>query len=228
MAQSEREPTVESDRRDGVVLLHALARRPQSMARLARALERAGYATLAPAYPSRRATVEDCARAIAPEVEAFARGVARLHFVGHSMGGWVARALAAFHRLPRFGRVVTIGTPHGGSEIVDLLGANPLFRAFYGPVSDQLSTAAAPALEARLGAIDYPLGSIAGARALNLPAAWFVLPRPNDGTVSVAATKVAGMADHRAIACDHFSLPGNAEVIALCLSFLRDGRFTPP
>ena len=210
---------------DGVVLLHALARRPQSMRKLAEALEDADFATLAPAYPSRHATVEDCAEALAPEVEAFSRGVARLHLVGHSMGGWVARALVARHRPARLGRVVTLGTPHGGSEIVDLFGGHPLFRAIYGPVSAELSVAGAPALAARLGPIDYPLGSIAGTRALNLPAAYLILPRPNDGTVSVAATKVAGMADHRAIACDHFFLPRDAEAIGLCLNFLKRGHF---
>jgi triacylglycerol esterase/lipase EstA (alpha/beta hydrolase family) len=214
-----------SARPDGVVLLHALARRPQSMRKLADALESAGFATFAPAYPSRRATVADCARALAPQVRAFADRVARLHFVGHSMGGLVARALVAQSRPPRLGRVVTLGTPHGGTEIVDLFGRLTPFRAVYGPASEELSTTAAPALNARLGAIDYPLGSLAGTRALNFLAAHFVLPRPNDGTVSVASTRVAGMADHRTVACDHFTLPQRPQAIALCLNFLNEGRF---
>ena len=195
------------------------------MRRLAHALEAAGYETFVAGYPSQRATIAELAKGLAPAVLDFAGRVGRLHFVGHSMGGLMARALIADFRPPRLGRVVTIGTPHGGTEIADRLKNNPLFRAYYGPAGAELGCAASPALNAQLGGIDYPLGSIAGTRALNFIAARFVLPRPNDGTVSVASTRVEGMADHRLVACNHFYLPQDAEVIALCRAFLSEGRF---
>jgi hypothetical protein len=102
---------------------------------------------------------------------------------------------------------------------------NRLFRMFYGPAFAELSRAGSAALNERLGPVDYPLGSIAGRRALNVIAARFILPRPNDGAVSVASTEVAGRIDHYVVACDHFRLPRDAHVIALCLGFLAKGRF---
>lgn len=211
---------------EGVVLLHALARRPQSMERLARSLRARGYELLNLAYPSRRATVMELARGLAPEVATFASRVARVHFVGHSLGGLVARALLAQSRPADLGHMVTMGTPHDGSEIADLFARNRLFRGVYGPVFAELGRAASAAFNERLGPVDYPLGSIAGSRALNVLAARFVLPRPNDGTVSVEATKTRGMADHCVVNCDHFFLPGNAEVIGLCQVFLETGQFS--
>jgi pimeloyl-ACP methyl ester carboxylesterase len=163
---------------------------------------------------------------LAPAVGSFAARVACVHFIGHSLGGLVARALVAQSRPAGLGRVVTMGTPHGGTEIADLAGAR-LLAAFYGPVFGELGCAASAALNQRLGPVDYPLGSIAGKRGLNVIAARFILPRPNDGTVSVEATKVAGMADHCVVACDHFSLPGDAETIGLCQTFMKAGRFSP-
>jgi pimeloyl-ACP methyl ester carboxylesterase len=192
---------------------------------LGQALNAAGFATLTPGYPSRKATILELAEGLGADVAAFARQVERLHFVGHSMGGLLARALIARDRPRHLGRVVTMGTPHGGSGIVDLLQASRLFRAFNGPAVSELSRAASAALNAQLGPVDYPLGAIAGTRALNLAAAWFVLPRPSDGTVSVAAAQVAGMAELRLVACDHFFLPRDSQVIALCRVFLTTGRF---
>jgi pimeloyl-ACP methyl ester carboxylesterase len=195
------------------------------MERLARSLRAIGYETLNLPYPSRRATVMELAGGLAPQVGAFAARVRSVHFIGHSLGGLVARAIVARFRPASLGRMVTMGTPHGGSEIADLLAGNRLFRGFYGPVFDELGRAASASLNERLGPVDYPLGSIAGRRALNILAARFVLPRPNDGTVSVEATKIAGMVDHCVVNCDHFSLPGNAEVTRLCQSFLTTGRY---
>ena len=210
---------------DGVVLLHGLGRGPGCMAVAAAALRRSGFKTLNLGYPSRRATVAANARALGPEVAAFAREVERVHFVGYSMGGLVARALITQSRPARLGAVVTMGTPHGGSEIVDLLQRNAAFRTFYGPAFPELSRAASAALNLQLGPVDYSLGAIAGTRALNVLAGIFVLPRPNDGTVSVEAAKVAGMADFRAVECDHFFLPRNGQAVALAVEFLTQGCF---
>lgn len=195
------------------------------MAPLAKALAASGYETLCPAYPSRRKTIADCARGLAPDVAAFGARVDRLHFVGHSLGGLVARAMIAGFRPARLGAVVTMGTPHGGSELVELLERSALFRAFYGPAFAELGRAAIPALNGRLGAIDYPLGAIAGTRALNFLAARLVLPRPNDGTVSVASAQPPEASDCCLVACDHFTLPRNALVKILCREFLAEGRF---
>ncbi len=52
-------------------------------------------------------------------------GASRLVLVGHSMGGLVARAYLRRHGADKVSRVVTLGTPYGGSELARIgFGAN--------------------------------------------------------------------------------------------------------
>ena len=92
-----------------------------------RRLEAAGWSvatiSLEPLYTSIDNYVEPLARRI-DEVLAQS-GAARLILVGHSMGGLVARAYLRRHGAAQVQRLVTLGTPHGGSELARFgLGEN--------------------------------------------------------------------------------------------------------
>ena len=212
-------------RRDGVVLLHGIGRGSGSMARMERALREAGYRTLNLDYPGRRRDLAG----LADHVEAASsRWIARLdgdaHFVTHSMGGLVARIILARRSPSNLGRVVMLGPPNQGSELADLLEKTVAYRRVFGPAGAQLTTRPPAALTALLGAVDYPLGVVAGDRAID-PVSWLLLPKPNDGKVTVARTRVAGMADHIVLPATHSLIMRNAAAIAATLDFLRDGRF---
>ncbi|UTD29366.1 triacylglycerol lipase [Bradyrhizobium sp. WD16] len=208
----------------GVVLLHGIARSSRAFGRLERTLTEAGFAVLNLDYPSRRARIEDLAETIHEAIDGFAATVpGEMHFVAHSMGGLLARVYLARHRPPRLGRVVMLGTPNGGSEIADLLRNFPPFGAFFGPAGPQLCTPQHGG--GRWPASDYPVGIIAGRRAID-PFGYLVLPRPNDGRVSVANTRIDGMADHIVIDAAHPWLMTNREAVRQTLSFLRRGRFS--
>jgi hypothetical protein len=71
---------------------------------------------------------------------------------------------------------------------------------------------------------NYPLGIIAGNRSV-YPIASRFLPSPNDGRVSVASTRLAGMTDHVVIATAHPLLVRDARAIAQTIAFLQTGRF---
>ncbi|PIT04938.1 hypothetical protein TSA1_32475 [Bradyrhizobium nitroreducens] len=208
----------------GVVLLHGIARTSASMRRLERSLQGSGFATLNIDYASRRKPIAALADDIQPEISRFAERTTPLHFVAHSMGGLVARAYIARHRPQRLGGVVMLGTPNGGSEVADLLSGSRLFRAFYGPAGLELTTA--PRTNT-LPAVDYPVGVIAGNRFIDPVAGQFVLPRPNDGRVSVQSAMFAGMADHVVVKASHTGLPNHAVAIAQTIAFLREGQFRP-
>ena len=211
---------------DGVVLLHGISRTARSFRKMELALQRAGYATLNLDYASRRKPLEALTEDIHPAIELFAGGIAgSVHLVCHSMGGLLARAYLAKHKLARLGRVVMLGTPNGGSEIADRLQNLKAYRAFFGPAGQQLVTRRDAATTALLPAIDYPLGIIAGTRSI-YPISSIGLPRPHDGRVSVANTKLDGMADHIVIRTSHPWLVRNGEAIAQTVVFLRDGKFT--
>ncbi|MES5483664.1 alpha/beta fold hydrolase [Bradyrhizobium sp. INPA03-11B] len=210
---------------DGVVLLHGISRTARSFRKMELALGDAGFATLNLDYDSRRKPLDALAEDIHPSLDRFAQGLdGAVHFVCHSMGGLLARVYLARHRPARLGRVVMLGTPNGGSEIADRLKNLAAYRAYFGPAGQQLVTRRDAATSALLPAIDYPAGIIAGNRSV-YPITSMALPRPHDGRVSVANTRLDGMADHIVIRTSHPWLVRNREAIAQTIAFLRDGQF---
>ncbi len=210
---------------DGVVLLHGISRTARSFRKMQAALGREGYATLNLDYESRRKALDALAEDIHPAIELFSGGIGgSVHFVCHSMGGLLARVYLAKYRPRRLGRVVMLGTPNGGSEIADSLKNLAAYRAFFGPAGQQLVTRRDAALDAMLPAIDYPVGIIAGDRSI-YPISSVMLPRPHDGRVSVANTRLDGMADHVVVRTSHPWLVRNGEAIEQTIVFLRRGRF---
>lgn len=211
--------------RDGVVLLHGISRTARSFRKMQAALAREGYAVLNLDYASRSRPLQTLADDIHPAIERFAGGIdGSVHFVCHSMGGLLARAYITTYRPRRLGRMVMLGTPNGGSEIADGLKNFGPYRAFFGPAGQQLGTKRDAALCAILPPVDYPVGVIAGNRSAD-PLASIFLPAPHDGRVSVANTKLDGMADHLVINASHPFLMQKDVAIEQTIAFLRDGRF---
>jgi len=211
-----------------VVLLHGLARSDRSMARMAAALEAEGYAVINVGYPSTKATVETLAEeAIGHALaEPKARQATRVHFVTHSMGGILVRQYLKGHTVARLGRVVMLGPPNQGSEVVDRLGETWIFQAINGPAGRQLGTKPG-SLPNQLGPVSFELGVIAGDQSIN----WInslMIPGPDDGKVAVERTKVAGMKAHLVIPATHPYLMKNAEAIRETIHFLREGNFSRP
>lgn len=213
---------------EGVLLLHGLARRAASLARMEHALRAGGFATLNLDYPSRKAGLGELAGIIGPPAAAFAARTRTLHVVTHSMGGLLARAWLNGGRPANLGRVVMLGPPNGGSEVADRLHALRAYRRIFGPAGAQLTTRPDESLRGLLGPVDYPLGIIAGDRTLYPLESWLMLPGPDDGRVTVARTRVAGMADHITLHTSHGLMMRNPAVIGETLRFLRTGGFSPP
>ena len=212
---------------DGVVLLHGISRTALSFRKMQLALQRAGFATLNLDYESRRKALEGLAEDIDPAIQRFADRIdGSVHFVCHSMGGLLARVYIARHRPKHLGRVVMLGTPNSGSEIAERLKNFGVYRAFFGPAGQQLGTRRDAAIDALFPPVDYPVGIIAGNRSI-YPIASRFLPRPHDGRVSIANTKLEGMADHVVVAASHPWLVRNSVAIAQTIAFLREGKFNP-
>ncbi len=210
---------------DGVVLLHGISRTARSFRKMQTALEGCGFATLNQDYASRRKALEALAEDIHPAIQRFADGIdGSVHFVGHSMGGLLARVYLARYRPKRLGRVVMLGTPNSGSEIADRLKHIGAYRAWFGPAGQQLVTQRDATIAAMFPPIDYPVGIIAGNRSVD-PIMSAFLPKPHDGRVSVENTRLDGMADHIIVGTSHPWLVRNGRAIEQTITFVRDGSF---
>ncbi|MDP9838274.1 pimeloyl-ACP methyl ester carboxylesterase [Neorhizobium huautlense] len=206
-----------------VILLHGIARSGRHMRSLERTLVSEGYEVLNITYPSTRAPISALADFVAQASAEFTATEWPLHIVAHSMGGLVTRSFLHRHRPKTLGRVVMLGTPNHGSEVADLLAGNGAYRWFYGPAGQELITAQTlkPVLD---DVIDFELGIIAGTRSID-PVSSLIIPRPNDGKVSVESTKVAGMKQHLVLPVTHTFMPQNPKVKAAVSRFLQTGSF---
>ena len=208
----------------GVVLLHGLAGTSRLLRKMERALQRAGYATLNLDYASRKRPIEALVEDIHPAIAEFSRNVGDLHFVTHSMGGLLARAYLARYRPAGLARVVMLGPPNNGSEVADLLKDLAPYRAFFGPAGQQLGTQHSEFL-AGLPLPHCAVGIIAGNRTIAPVSSFFIVPRPNDGKVSVASTKLEGMADHIVLKTSHSLMMLHRGTIDQTIAFLHEGQF---
>ena len=208
-----------------VILLHGLCRSSSSMQAMERALTSAGYRVWNIDYPSRTNTVAALSEAaLAPAIrDCVNAGATRIHFVGHSLGGILVRDYLARHPLTNAGRVVMLGPPNQGSEIVDKLGSWWLFQQINGPAGGELGTAP-DSTPNRIGPPNVSVGVIAGNRSIN----WInslLIPGPDDGKVSVARTKLDGMTDHIVLKATHPFLMKHRTAIRQTIHFLREGKF---
>lgn len=212
-----------------VILLHGLGRTPLSMLPLKFTLDLAGYRTVNQGYPSLLQPIEELAGTHVAEALAKCASApdAPVHFVAHSLGGILVRQYLQDHDIPDGSRMVMLGPPNHGSELVDEFADEPWFTVM-GPAALQLGTGA-DSLPANLEPVNLEIGIIAGIRtsfdALLLQSA--PLPEPNDGKVSLDSAGLPEMRDFLVVDETHTFILTDGDVLEQVVAFLANGRFLP-
>ena len=218
--------SAEEENREFVVLLHGLSRTSRSMRPIKKALEKNCFSTFNLNYPSRKKPIEELSEFVLEKINRNFSDtpVHTLHFVTHSMGGIILRQIMKLSPLPNLGRVVMLGPPNQGSEIIDRLGPFKLIPLINGPACLQLGTSSDGFIQS-LGPVKFDLGVIAGNRSIN-PFLSFLIPGVDDGKVSVERTKVEGMNDFLEVPRSHSFMMGNQTIQKETIYFLKNGHFS--
>lgn len=208
---------------DTVVLLHGLGRGPWGMKILELRLEAEAFEVFNLRYDSRASSIEEVTDSVDDQLHDCCATSRTVHFVTHSMGGIVLRALLHHHPVSNAGRAVLLAPPNSGSELVDHFSPYPLIERVLGPLGSQLGTLR-DQLPSKLPPPSIPFGVVAGNRSWN-PVAAALLPGASDGTVTVESTRLDGMADHLIVPHSHTFLMNSPVVADAIVAFLRTGRF---
>jgi hypothetical protein len=204
-----------------MVLVHGLYMHGVVMFPLEQRLAACGFSCQQFSYPSLRLSVaENAARLDARLRDADAPVV---HFLCHSLGGLVVRAMMLQFSWQRPGRVLTLGTPHLGCYVAKRLGANPAFAWMVG-------NSLVHGLDGDLP--PWPAGREVATIAGNKPVgAGRIVPglaKPNDGTVAVVETELGLDYPHVVLGLTHTSMLFSRRVADYACTYFKTGRFPDP
>ena len=208
--------------REHIILLHGLWMRGFSMLALRQRLLRAGFAVHGFEYASVVAQPQRSLARLCSAIRALMKerpAPRRVHLVGHSLGGIVAlQCVSGVDDLPP-GRIVCLGTPLTGSAAARGLLHWPIGANMLGYSTEALLGGVGEWNGAR------EVGVIAGCLPHGLGAHLAHFDGAHDGTVGVAETRLAGIADHCVVQASHTGLLLSAMAARQTAAFLRNGRF---
>jgi triacylglycerol lipase len=207
-----------------VVLLHGLFRSAMAMEPLKWQLEDAGFEVINTTYPSLSHPIQDLATmAVESGVsQCQERGLTRIHFLTHSLGGILVREYLNSGAIKGLGRVVMLGPPNQGSQVADTMNSFDLMEALI-PAVGELGTGI-DSIPVQLGPVSFELGVIAGTFNWRRKLPGFP-DEAGDGTVTVAETVVPGMLDFLELPVSHTFMIWSSEVASQAIYFLRHGQF---
>ena len=204
-----------------VILLHGLARSHHDMRLMAHR-----FRALLPEsrvhcfdYQSRKLTLAEATSCLREYVHSVTQE-GPVSFVGHSLGGIVARNLDLTDGCKRpLHRLVTLGSPHNGASIARFFCRYGAPRAVFGPMLTELG-----ALELSIETKELEIGCLVG--GTNSRFGFFPLfGSDNDGTVLTTEAALIGAIAHDPLPIWHPLFPFSARAATLSAKFLREGAF---
>ena len=206
--------------RAAVVYVHGLWMQGVEGAPLVRRLRRErGFAVTTFHYRSMQQSAEEIAAELHALIETLQ--APRVHLLGHSLGGAIILRCLARYPMRQPGRVVLLGSPVLGSRCALSLARFAWGRRLIGrAVIDELLQPAGHRWDS-----SRELGIIAGTWPLGLGRLLIRFDGPNDGTVAVSETRLAGATANIELPLTHTGLLWSRRAAREAGSFLAHGCF---
>jgi triacylglycerol lipase len=206
-----------------IICIHGIGRTPLSMWRIMFESWQNDYDVVGWNYPSMRTSSTEQVELLAVFLqERFKDTNEPVHFITHSLGGYILAQYLARPDAIQVGRVVMIAPPLGGSALIDEGVKWKIFTDFFGPVTHELQTATT--------AGDKPaphddIAVIAESRG-QWPFSQLFFDEPNDGKVSVRSTKHMPTKEHLVLPYNHTGIIFRKDAIRSALRFIKTGSLT--
>jgi len=206
-----------------VILLHGLGGWRSLMNDTGEHLaEHVNYTPVNVSYASTRGSLDEHARSLAKVIAALDQAE-RIDFVAHSLGNLVVRrylALAAETPAgvdPRIQRMVMLAPPNQGASLARHFRDLDLYSTLLGPSGEQLLEDPA-AIQTSLATPPFEFAILAGTGGINP-----LIDSPNDFTVTVEETRLAGARDFHTLPLHHARFRDNEECLKCVARFLEKG-----
>lgn len=207
-----------SEGKDTVILIHGLWMHGLVFLPHQHHLEKLGFSAQRFSYPSWSRNLRDNADRLAAFIAN--TDAASVHLVAHSLGGLVALAMLGQGADPRIRRLILMGSPCSACHCGRVLAATPALSPLIGhSIKDWLrlpQPTVPPSVE---------IGVIAGTRSFGMGRVIPGLPRPNDGVVALAETRLPEAKDSIALPVSHSGMLLSSACGDQIAAFLKSGSF---
>lgn len=202
--------------KETVILIHGMGRSRASMWILEYRLREDGFSTLNFPYVPQLESLDGISSRLLRFIDGRVK-TPRYHLVGHSLGNIIIRNGFKQEYPEGLGRIVMIAPPNQPPELARIAGRVPLYPWLTGDSGRKLAD---PEFYASLPIPSVPFGVIAGTRGQRL-----TFSEPNDGVITVASTRLDGMADWIELPHTHTFIMNARDTADCCVRFLRTGTF---
>lgn len=207
-----------SESKETVILIHGLWMHGLVFLPHQRRLEKRGFFAQRFSYPSWSKTLGENVDRLAGFIAA--SRASRIHLVAHSLGGLVALAMLGQEADRRIRRLILMGSPCCGCHCGSFLAAAPPLSPLVGrSVKDWLARPRPPV------PTSVEIGIIAGTRRFGMGCVIPGLPRPNDGVVALAETRLPEAKDSIALPVSHSGMLISTACTEQIAGFIQTGGF---
>ncbi|MCF8473729.1 MAG: GPI inositol-deacylase [Emcibacter sp.] len=201
------------------LILHGLGRHRKSMEKLTQFMNGHGFSAYSLNYPSTFLTLKDHTDNLEYLLNHL-EGIDSISFIGHSLGGLIARSLLSrkegWRKKIEAKHLIMLGTPNNGARIADMMSGSKLFHMIAGPSGQDVR----PINVQKLSLPDIPTLVIAGGRGTKTgynP----IFGEDNDGIVTVNETKIDNMSNFKQVNVIHTTIMDHPQSLKAILDFIH-------